>query len=282
MGKYPPPAGYPADIGGIEFAGEVAAIGQGATQWRVGDRVYGITGGGGHAELLTIDERAVARIPANLTFLDAAAIPEAFITAHDALVTQAGLRSGECVMIHAIGSGVGLAAAQVAAALGARVFGTTRTADKLERARAFGMHDGIALRDDLSPLGEAVTAFTGGTGIHVTLDLVGGAYLPASMKVAARLGRIMLVGTIAGAESTLDHRLMLGRRLTLRGTVLRARTLDEKIAATAAFDRDVTPLLETGQARPVVDSVFRLDDIAGAHAAMESNETFGKVVIDMT
>lgn len=281
LGKYPPPAGYATDIGGIEFAGEVSALGPGATRWRIGDRVYGITGGGGHAEFLTMDERAMARIPDRLSFIEAAAIPEAFVTAHDAMVTQAGLMSGEFVMIHAIGSGVGLAASQVAAAMGAKVFGTTRTEDKLTRAREFGMHDGVALRGDLSALGEAVKAFTGGSGINVTLDLVGGAYLPASMKASALLGRIMLIGTIAGAESTLDHRLMLGRRLTLRGTVLRARSLDEKIAATEAFDRDVTPMLEDGRARPVVDRVFPLADIGAAHAAMESNETFGKVVVDM-
>jgi NADPH2:quinone reductase len=127
-----------------------------------------------------------------------------------------------------------------------------------------------------------VRDFTGGAGIHVTLDLVGGPYLPASMQVAALYGRIMLIGTIAGAESSLNHRLMLGKRLMLKGTVLRARTLDEKIAVTAAFDRDVTPMLEDGRARPVVDRVYPLAEISAAHAAMESNETFGKVVVDMT
>lgn len=281
MGRYPPPPGYPTDIGGIEFAGEVSALGSGASRWGVGDRVYGITGGGCHAEFLTVDERAVARIPDRFSFIEAAAIPEAFFTAHDAMVTQAGLQAGEFVMIHAIGSGVGLAASQVAAAMGARVFGTTRTEDKLERARAFGMHAGVAVRSDLAALGDAVREFTGGTGIHVTLDLVGGPYLPASMQVAALLGRIMLIGTIAGAESPLNHRLMLGKRLMLKGTVLRARNLDEKIAVTAAFARDVTPMLEDGRARPVVDRIYPLAEISAAHAAMESNETFGKVVIDM-
>ncbi|MCC6318675.1 MAG: NAD(P)H-quinone oxidoreductase [Gemmatimonadaceae bacterium] len=281
LGRYPAPPGAPTDVAGIEFAGEVAACGPGVTRWQPGDRVYGITGGGGHAQLLVAHERTIVRIPDRWSFIEAAAIPEAFITAHDALVSQAGLEAGESVLIHAIGSGVGLAASQLAHALGARVFGTTRSRAKLDRAREFGMDDGLVVGDTLDTLGSAVDAFTAGAGIHVTLDLLGGPYLGASLRVAALRGRVMLVGTIAGATSTLDHRIVLARQLTLRGTVLRPRSLAEKVAASEAFDRDVTPLLAAGSVRPVVDCVFPLGEIAAAHAAMESNTTFGKVVVDL-
>lgn len=281
LGRYPAPPGSPAEIGGIEFAGEVVDAGPGASRWARGDRVFSITGGGGHATLVAAHEDTLAPVPAGLTWHQAAAVPEAFITAHDAMFTQATLRPGETVMVHAVGSGVGLAAAQLAHAAGAQVFGTSRTEDKLERARDFGMDDGVVPGVDLTSLGPAVHAFTLGRGIDVTLDLLGGPYLPASIEVAAPLGRIMLIGTIAGSRSTLDHRRMLGKRLTLRGTVLRARSLPEKVAVVAAFTRDVIPLLANGAVRPVVDSVFPLADIRRAHEAMEGNETFGKVVVDL-
>ena len=276
-GRYPAPAGAPADIAGIEFAGEVVEAGE--TSWRAGDRVFGLTAGGAHAEFVAVHGATLARVPAALSWTDAAAVPEAFITAHDALLTQAGLRAGESVLIHAVGSGVGLAASQLARTQSSRVFGTTRTADKLERARAFGMDDGVVPGLDLAGLEAAARAFTAGRGFDVTLDLLGGAYLAASVESAALLGRLMLVGTIAGAQAPLDLRRVLSKRLTLRGTVLRARGLEEKVAVTAAFARDVLPLLELRAVRPVVDSVFPLADIARAHAAMESDATFGKVVI---
>ncbi|MGQ0647462.1 MAG: NAD(P)H-quinone oxidoreductase [Gemmatimonadaceae bacterium] len=279
QGKYPAPAGYPADIGGIEFAGDVVAHGNGASRWSTGDRVFGITGGGAHAEFLLAHEDTLTRIPAALSWTEAAAVPEAFITAYDAMMTQAGLRRGESVMIHAIGSGVGVAASQLARAAGARVFGTSRSADKLTRARSFGMDDGWVALGDLSSLGEAVRSFTAGRGIDVTLDLLGGPYLAASLDAAALQGRVMLIGTIAGPQSVLNLHVLLRKRLTLTGTVLRARPLAEKIAVATAFARDVVPLLEAGSVRPVVDQVYPLAEIARAHAAMESNETFGKVVI---
>jgi NADPH:quinone reductase-like Zn-dependent oxidoreductase len=279
LGKYPAPPGSPADIAGIEFAGEVVDAGD--TRWRTGDRVFGITGGGAHAEFLVAHAEALAPIPEAMGWTDAAAVPEAFITAHDAMVTQAGMRVGESVMIHAIGSGVGLAASQLARAGSARVFGTSRSADKLGRARAFGMDEGVVPGADLASLGAAIHAFTGGRGIDLTLDLLGGPYLPASIEAAALLGRILLIGTIAGPQATLDLRRILGKRLTLKGTVLRSRSPAEKAAATGAFARDVVPLLVRGAVRPVVDSVFPLAQIAEAHAAMESNETFGKVVVAM-
>jgi NADPH:quinone reductase len=283
-GAYPAPPGAPADVPGIEFAGEVAALGPGAREWREGDRVYGLVGGGAHAEYLVTHERAVARVPDALSWPDAGAVPEAFITAHDAL-RQGDARAGDVVLVHAVGSGVGLAAAQLARALGLRCLGTARTAEKLDRARVHGLDAGLALGTDpvsgaeLSPLAEFVAQHTDGRGVDVALDLVGGPYLAATVGVMAPLGRVVLVGTMAGARAELDLRAMLSRRLTLRGTVLRARPLEERIAVTRRFAAEVGPFLARGVVRPVVDAVFPLAELPRAHERLESNATFGKVVV---
>ncbi|MDQ6830081.1 MAG: NAD(P)H-quinone oxidoreductase [Gemmatimonadota bacterium] len=281
-GKYPAPADAPADIPGLEFAGEVEAFGASVTRWSVGDRVFGITGGGANAGYAVVHERTLARVPDNLSWTEAAAVPEAFITAHDALVTQAGARTGERILVHAVGSGVGLAAIQLARALGAESFGTARTADKIDRAREYGLSDGCAVRDAFGEMLAKLQEWSGGRGVDVVLDLVGGSYVPANIQAAALKARIMLIGTVAGREATIPLGVVLGKRLTIRGTVLRARSVEEKIAATEAFARDVVPLLASGAVRPVVDRVFALDDIRSAHERLESNESFGKVVLDMT
>jgi putative PIG3 family NAD(P)H quinone oxidoreductase len=279
MGHYPPPPDAPRDIPGLEFAGEVADTGESASRWQRGDRVFAIVGGGAHAEYAVAHEETLSRVPDRLDWTEAAAVPEAFITAHDALVSQARLREGEIALIHAVGSGVGLAGAQIAAAWGARVFGTSRTKEKLDRALGFGMDGGVVLGHDLSALGNALLAWSDGREADVVLDLLGGPYLAASIEVAAPMGRIMMVGAIAGSSGTVNIRRVLSRRLTLRGTVLRARRLDEKIAVADAFTREVLPLLSSGALVATVDSVFPLDAIADAHRRMESNDTFGKVVV---
>jgi NADPH2:quinone reductase len=281
-GRYPAPPGAPSDIPGLEFAGEVAALGPGAREWREGDRVFGITGGGSYAEYLVAHERTLAPIPGSIGWDEAAAVPEAFITAHDALVTQAAVRPAERVLIHAIGSGVGLAAAQLARALGAIPYGTSRTGDKIDRARSFGLEDGIVLSRDTGPLADEVARWTERRGVDVVLDLVGGSYVEAGVEALAPRGRLILIGTVAGVQTQLDLRRVLTRRLTIRGTVLRARPLEEKILATRAFAAEVVPLLERGVVRPVIDSRFDLSEIAAAHRRLESNATFGKVVVQIT
>jgi NADPH:quinone reductase len=213
QGKYPPPPGFPPEIPGIEFAGEVAEVGASVRQWRPGQRVFGLTGGGAHAEYLVTYERLLAEIPANLTFEQAAAVPEVFITAHDALWTQAQLRPGESVLIHAVGSGVGLAAVQLCRAIQAVPFGTSRTADKIEQAKPLGLEAGLAVRDNFDDLTAAAQKWTAGKGVNVVLDLVGGPYVKASQAVLATKGRMVLVGTVAGGAYELDARFMLSKRL---------------------------------------------------------------------
>lgn len=278
-GNYPAPPGAPADIPGMEFAGEIAELGDDVTGWSVGDRVFGIVGGGANAEYLTTDAGCLARVPDAMSWTDAAAIPEAFLTAHDALVVQAEVQAGEPVLIHAVGSGVGLAAVQLARAWQAVPFGSARTAEKIERARDFGLEDGITLGEDLDPMIHATGRWTDGKGIAVTLDLVGGPYLAASVRAAAPRGRIMLIGTVAGRAASMPLGMVLGKRLTLRGTVLRSRSVDEKRRATAAFARDVVPLFASRALRPTVDCVLPLDELRAAHERLASNATFGKVVI---
>lgn len=282
QGRYPAPAGAPADIPGLEIAGEVAELGAGATAWKIGDRVFGIVGGGGNAEFVVTHEKELARIPDRLSWEEAAAVPEAFITAHDALATQAAVRSGERVLVHAVGSGVGLAAIQLVRAFGAIPFGTARTPDKVERAREFGLEDGAVVTDDPQIIVEHAQRWTDARGADVVLDLVGGPYLPASVECAAPLARIILIGLLAGRTATLNLGTILSRRLTIRGTALRSRSALEKAAATHAFARDVLPLLERGVVRPVIDRVFTLDHIREAHQLLETNRTFGKVVLKVS
>ncbi|HEY6305479.1 MAG TPA: NAD(P)H-quinone oxidoreductase [Candidatus Angelobacter sp.] len=281
QGKYPPPPGFPAEIPGIEFAGEVAETGSSVRMWKPGQRVFGLLGGGAHAEYVVTHERLLAEVPSSLDWAQAASVPEVFITAHDALWIQAGLRPGETVLINAVGSGVGLAAVQLARAVHAVPFGTSRTKDKIERAQAFGLETGLTVRDNFDELIAAAEKWTGGKGINVALDLAGGPYVKAFQRLMALKGRVMLVGSVAGGGSELDSRSMMVKRLTVRGTGLRARSLEEKIQVTQAFAAEVVPLLAHGTLRTTIDSVFPLADIAKAHTRLESNETFGKVVITM-
>jgi len=279
-GHYPAPPGAPQDIPGLEFAGEVVDAAAGVS-WIAGDRVFGIVPGGGNAEYLVTDADCVARVPDGMSWTEAAAVPEAFITAHDAMVVQASLHANEFVLIHAVGSGVGLAAVQIVRALGATPLGTARTPDKIERAMTHGLAKGLVIAEDPSVIATAFNDDTNGNGIDVTLDLVGGAYLGPSVQAAAKRGRIMCVGTVAGRSSTIPVNLVLHKRLTIRGTVLRARSVEEKRAATASFARDLLPLFAKKRLAPVVDRVYPLEEIASAHERLASNETFGKVVLTM-
>ncbi|HEY6828361.1 MAG TPA: NAD(P)H-quinone oxidoreductase [Gemmatimonadaceae bacterium] len=279
QGLYPAPPGAPSDIPGLEYAGEVAGVSPGVARWKEGDRVFGITGGGAYAEFVTVDAETAAPIPDRLDWREAAAVPEAFITAHDALVVQARLQRDESVLIHAVGSGVGLAGVQIARAWGAKPFGTARTAEKVERAKGFGLVDGVVIEGDVEALVPACERWTSGKGIDVTLDLVGGDYLGATIRASALRGRIMLVGTVAGRQSTIPTGMVLGKRLTLRGTVLRARALEEKRAVTAAFAAEVVPLFEAGTLTPTIDSVFELGQAGAAHERVAGNASFGKVVL---
>jgi len=280
-GSYPAPPGYPQNIPGLEFAGEVDAIGDGAGAWKIGDRVFGITAGGAQAELVVVPESNLARVPAVLDWVQAGAMPETFITAHDALFTRAGLHMGERVLVHAAASGVGTAAIQLAHAAGATVYGTSRTADKLERVRDLnlGLDASVAIGDTPAKFVEALRKWTDGAGVDVILDLVGGNYFPANPDALASSGRLICVGTMAGAKSEIDLGLVLRKRATIIGTMLRGRSIEEKADATRLFASSVLPLVSRGAIRPIIDQIYAVDEIRDAHQRMESNAGFGKIVL---
>lgn len=279
-GHYPPPKGYSPNIPGLEFAGEIVEAGEEVSAFVKGDRVFGITAGEAQAELLLIDSALLAKIPSNLSFTEAAAVPEAFITAHDAIFTQGELKKGETLLVHAVGSGVGLAAVKMAKAFGAKVIGTSRTADKLERARELGLDEAI-LTGESSEFASILSSKNGG-GVDVILDLVGAAYFRENLECLLPKGRLMLVGLTSGRTAEFDLSLALSKRLRIIGTVLRGRTVGEKAEATGRFAEVVVPLIAAGTIVPNLDRVFPMEQAAEAHEYLESNRSFGKVVLEIS
>lgn len=281
-GLYPPPPGTREDVPGLELAGEVESVGEGVAAWKPGDRVMAITAGEAQAERCAVHERMLLRIPDGMGFADAGALPEAGVTSHDALFTLGGLRPGWPVLIHAVGSGVSTAALQIAKAAGAFVIGTSRTADKLERAKALGLDHGILVaggKEAEPKFADEVKKVTGRRGAPVILDFVGAPYAAENLAALAPGGRIVVIGTMGGPKPTLDLSLLMRTRGSIVGTVLRPRPLEEKIAATQAFARDVLPLVARGLVKPVVDAVLPASEVRAAHERMERNDSFGKLVL---
>lgn len=267
-GLYPAPPDAPRDIPGLEFAGEVE---------KSGEKVMGIVGGGAYAEYVTVPADQSIPIPTGLSFAEAAAVPEAFLTAFDALERLA-VAAGDWVLVHAVGSGVGTAAVQLIHARGARSVGTSRTPAKLEKARALGLDEGVVGTPD--DLRRSVRAATG-TGVHAAVDLIGGPLFPVTLEVLRDRGRLILVGLTAGARAEVDLGVILRKRLRVEGTVLRTRDRVEKAALAAAFRAAVLPLFERGILQPVLDRTLPLERVAEAHARLEANENFGKVVVEV-
>jgi putative PIG3 family NAD(P)H quinone oxidoreductase len=279
-GGYPQPGPRPLhEIPGLEYAGEVVAIGDRVQGFAVGDRVMGLLAGGGYASMVAVHQRLAMKVPGNMSWAEAGATPEVYITAHDAF-RQCGLVSGESVLIHAAGSGVGVAGVQIAKVMGATpVIGTAGSAEKLARAKAIGLDVGINYHDaDFA--GEALAA-TGGRGVDVILDVVGADYWDRNLTAMAQKGRMVLVGLMSGAVVNANLGMLLGKRLQVRGTVLRARSLEEKAAATRAFEKSVLPHMAAGRVKAIVDRTFPLAEAAAAQVYMESNANFGKIVLEV-
>lgn len=275
-GHYPAPSGVAQDIPGLEYSGVVEAVGSEVTLWAVGDRVMGIVGGGGYAELVAVHERAAVRVPAGVALDMAGAIPEVFMTAFDALFRQMGLSEGETVLIHAVGSGVGTAAVQLCHTAGVRSIGTSRTIEKVDRALGLGLDVGIIAGDGWP---ERVLEASGGRGVDLVLDLVGGAYMDGNLRVLGDGGRHIVVGVPSGAKAQVDLRLLMSKRALLKGTVLRTRPLEERIALAREFERRVCPLFAARTVRPIVDSAFSPHEAHRAHEVMEGNLNFGKLLL---
>ncbi len=275
-GQYAAPHGWPADIPGLEYAGEVEAV-RGGSRWKLGDRVMGLVGGGAQAEMVVVHQDEALPIPEGLSYEQAAAIPEVFLTAYDALVTRGRLQSGQRVLIHAVGSGIGTAAAQIGHHLGATVLGTSRSADKLARALVYGLDVGI----DTSR-GGFVDAV--GDPVDVVLDVLGGPALADNLAVLAPRGRLVMLGFLAGSRATADLGPILRKRLEVIGTVMRTRTLEERISLVREFTERMLPLFDqriehAAPLRPVLERVYPMSRLAEAHRVMEGNETFGKIVV---
>jgi NADPH2:quinone reductase len=279
MGAYPAPPDSPRDIPGLEHAGEVDAIGEGVSSVKVGDRVFGLAGGGTYAEHVVVPARTLVRLPEGLSFVEGAAIPEAFVTAYDAMVVQARLAAGETVLVHAVGSGVGTAAVQVARAVGAFSIGTARTLEKLDRTRPMGLGEGIVVEG--GKFADKVSAITSGRGVDVVVELVGGGYVAEDLACVAPRGRIVVVGMLGGARVDTDLGVLMRKRVELRGTMLRSRPLEEKIEAANVLARHLAPLFATRQLEPVIDKVLPLARAGEAHAYVASNQGFGKVVLEV-
>jgi len=276
-GFYAAPRGVPAEVPGLEYAGTVIEVGPLASDFAPGDRVMGIVAGGGMATHLVVHEREAIAVPAALSLEQAAAIPEVFLTAYDALFVQAGLGMGDVVLLHAVGSGVGTAALQLARMCGARPIGSSRSQDKLERCKPLGLEHAILVKD--KRFAEQVAAFSGGRGADVILDTVGAAYLAENIASLALKGRLVLIGMMAGSTAELSLSALLTKRAQITGSVLRSRPLEEKAALARAFARDVLPSIESGAIVPVIDCVMPMAEIAAAHRRMESNDNFGKIVL---
>ncbi len=274
-GSYPAPPGSPSNIPGLEFAGEVDAVGPLVRMWKPGQRVMGLAGGGGQAEYIVTHEGLLVEIPDNLDFVQAAGIPEAFITAHDALFTQGGLQMGEVLLVHAVGSGVGTTAVQLAHAAGVTTFGTSRTPAKLERAKQLGLDHGLSNQN----FAAEINHLTHDTGVHIVLDFIGAAYLEQNLQVLNMWGRLVFLSTMGGAQANVNIAMLMAKRISLRGCTLRTRTLEEKLAATRRFAINVLPLLANGKVKPIIEHVYDLKEIGTAHATMGENKNFGKLIL---
>jgi putative PIG3 family NAD(P)H quinone oxidoreductase len=277
-GRYNGPPGTRNDIPGLEMAGVVESVGARVTGWQPGDRVMALLGGEGYASKVAVHERMLMPVPPNLTFEEAASIPEVFLTAYDALFLQSELVMGESVLIHAAGSGVGTAAIQLCAAQSCRIFGTAGSQEKLDAAIELGMDVGVNYHEE--DFAEVIAEHTGGAGVDVILDVVGAPYWHQNLKALALKGRMIIVGSLGGANvEGMTTGAISQKRATIRGTLLRGRPLEEKATLIQAFINRVVPLFADETIRPVVDRVFSLEQTGDAHAYMESNANFGKIVL---
>jgi NADPH2:quinone reductase len=277
QGAYPAPFGSPSEIPGLEFSGVVLEVGDRVDSLKEGDRVFGLLGGGGYASRTITHHRMAVKIPTGWDFVQAAATPEVYLTAYDALFNRGNLQMGESVLVHAAGSGVGTAAVQLAHQAGAFVFGTAGSAEKLAGATDLGMNVGINYHEQ--DFAEVIKEVTSGAGVDVLIDFIGAPYWNKNIASLAVLGRLVEVGLMGGTKMEVDLRPLMAKRLQVCGTGLRGRTLGEKLEVTAQFRRHVLPHLASGSMKPIVDRTFPLEEVAEAHKYMETNANFGKIVL---
>jgi putative PIG3 family NAD(P)H quinone oxidoreductase len=275
-GFYPAPPGVPADVPGLEFAGVVESVGDAISAWKPGDRVMGIVGGGSMATRVVTEGAELMPVPKDLSLEEAAAVPEVFLTAYDAIVLQGGLQAGQTVLLHAVASGVGTAAIQIASALGATTVGTSRTAHKLPRCTELGLTHAVLVEE--GQFADTVLAAVP-EGANVVLDTIGAAYLSQNVKVIAKKGRIIVIGLMGGVKGDLALGALLAKRASIHGSVLRSRSAAEKAELTKSFTEEMLGRFATGELKPIIDDVLPMTDVQTAHKRMDANQTFGKLVL---
>ena len=275
-GFYPAPPGVPADVPGLEFAGVVESVGDSVNAWKPGDRVMGIVGGGAMATRVLTEGAELMAVPKDLSLEDAAAVPEVFLTAYDAILLQGGLQAGQSVLFHAVASGVGTAGIQLASVVGATSIGTSRTADKLPRCTDLGLNHAVWVEDGSFADGVLEAA---PKGVDVILDTIGAAYLAQNLKVIGKKGRIIVIGLMGGVKAELSLGALLAKRASIHGSVLRSRSADEKAELTKSFTQEMLGRFATGELKPIIDDALPMTDIQAAHQRMDANETFGKLVL---
>ena len=278
LGMYPVPAD--ADpLPGLEVAGEVAATGANASRWKTGDKVMALCHGGGYAEYCRVNENHCLAVPANLSLVEAAAIPETYFTVWYNVFMRAGLEAGETILVHGGSSGIGTTAIQLAKATGASVITTAGTDDKCDFCTNLGADDAINYKT--SDWEQVVGELTNSKGVDVVLDMVAGPYMQRNMNVLGHDGRYVIIAFLQGSKAELDMRQVLGKRLTITGSTLRPQTTAEKTTIAAELQDRVLPLLDSGTIRPIIDATFPLGDAAKAHALMESSQHMGKIVLEV-
>jgi putative PIG3 family NAD(P)H quinone oxidoreductase len=281
-GLYPAPPGSPEfarDIPGLEFVGRIDALGEGVTRWRSGERVFGIVSSGGYSTRVVTNQDLVVEVPERLSDAEAAAVPEAFFTAFDALVLQCGMKSGQRVLLHAVASGVGSAAVQIVHAWGAEAIGTAGSDEKLAKVASIAPIFPINYRT--RDFRDAIEERYGKDAVDIVLDVVGASYWRSNLEVLRSGGRLVLVGRLGGSQAQTPLAVLMTKRLKIIGTVMRSRPFEEKRAVTRAFEENIVPLLANGTLRPVVDSQYSLAEIRRATERMERNENTGKIVMIM-
>jgi len=277
-GAYPPPPGA-SDLPGLEVAGTIAAAGAGVEGWRTGDAVCALVSGGGYATMCVAPAPQCLRVPAAVDLVAAAAIPETFFTVWTNVFDRGRLQVGETALFHGGTSGIGTTAIQLAKARGATIFATAGSDDKVRACETLGARRGINYRTE--DFVEVIRDVTGGKGVDLILDIMGGSYLNRNLAALAVDGRLVQIGLMGGESASIDLRRVLGRRLTITGSTLRPRSVGEKGAIAAALAREIWPLLEAGTVKPIVYKTFTLADAAAAHHLMESSEHVGKIVLTM-
>ena len=275
-GEYPPPPGE-SEILGLEIAGTVSGIGENVTAFNIGDRVFGLVGGGGYAEKAVIDHRMAIPIPSDWSFEEATAVPEVFFTANENIFTLGKLTKRETILIHAGGSGVGSAGIQIAHHAGAKVFVTAGTTEKINKCIELGAKAGINYKE--TDFTDEISRLTNGDGVDVVLDFIGAKYLQPNLNILKTKGRLLQVGLMSGSETDINLGIVMRKRLKIIGSVMRPQSLEEKIAITQRFVERWLPELKAGTLRPIIDTVFTLEQVQEAHEYMEANRNFGKILL---